>query len=169
MDIGCGNGTLSRDLADAGFEVVGLDPSPSGVACARELVPEGKFYEMGVYDNPSGLPEGCFDVAVSTEVVEHLYIPSSLPKFAHPKLNAGGLLLLSTPYHGYLKNLAIALSGRWDTHHSPNCDGGHVKFWSRRTLTKMLEANGFQVLAFHGAGRLPWLWNSMVLVARKQD
>ena len=168
LDIGSGNGTLCRDLADAGFAVVGLEPSPSGIACARELVPEGVFHEKGVYDDPADLPERDFDMAVSTEVVEHLYLPAALPKFAHAKLKERGLLVLSTPYHGYLKNLAIALANKWDAHHSPRRDGGHIKFWSRRTLTQLLEANGFRVVAFHGVGRLPWLWNSMVLVARKE-
>lgn len=169
LDIGCGNGTLCRNLADAGFAVVGLEPSASGIACARALVPEGVFYGKGVYDDPADVPESEFDVAVSTEVVEHLYLPAFLPRFAHAKLAKGGLLVLSTPYHGYLKNLAIAVTNRWDAHHCPWYDGGHIKFWSRDSLTKMIESNGFRVVAFHGVGRLPWLWNSMVLVARKED
>ncbi len=168
LDIGCGNGTLCRNLADAGFAVVGMEPTSSGVACARERVPEGTFYEKGVYDDPADIPEDSFDMVVSTEVVEHLFKPSALPAFAFAKLNEGGLLVVSTPYHGYLKNLALALVNGWDRHHSPLWTGGHIKFWSRRSLTSLLETNGFRVLAFHGVGRCRWLWNSMVLVACKE-
>ena len=167
LDLGSGNGTLCRALAEAGFAVVGLEPSASGIAAARRAVPEGTFHCGSVYDGPGVVPERDFDVVVSTEVVEHLFRPAALPAFAAAKLKPGGTFVVSTPYHGYLKNLLLALANRWDSHHSPNWDGGHVKFWSRRTLTALLEANGFRVLEFHGAGRIPGLWKSMVLVAQK--
>ena len=167
LDLGCGNGALCRILADAGFKVVGLEPGAGGIDEARRAVPEGMFYDNSVYDGPAALPENDFDVVVSTEVIEHLFRPAALPAFAFAKLRERGLFVVSTPYHGYLKNLVLALANRWDFHHSPGWDGRHVKFWSRRTLTELLESNGFKVLEFHGAGRLPWLWKSMVLVARK--
>lgn len=74
--------------------------------------------------------------------------------------------MISTPYHGYLKNLALSAFNKWDKHHTPLWHGGHIKFWSRRTLTSLIEANGFRVTEFHGVGRAPWLWKSMILVAR---
>jgi len=123
---------------------------------------------MSVYDNPNDIPETGFDMAVSTEVVEHLFRPTALPLFASAKLKEGGLLVVSTPYHGYLKNVAIAFANKWDKHHSPWHDGGHIKFWSRKSLANMLQSNGFNVLAFHGVGRLPLLWKAMILVAQKK-
>jgi len=72
-----------------------------------------------------------------------------------------------TPYHGYLKNLVISLVGGWDRHFQVERDGGHIKFFSKRTLRRMAEAVGFRNLRFQGAGRLPWLWKSMILVAQK--
>ena len=74
---------------------------------------------------------------------------------------------MTTPYHGYLKNLALSLAGKWDHHHTALWHGGHIKFWSRRSLTKLLTAESFLHQQFLGVGRLPWLWNSMVLVMRK--
>ena len=117
--------------------------------------------------DPAQIPGGEFDAVVSTEVIEHLFLPRQLLDLAFARLRPGGFLLVTTPYHGYLKNLALALFNRWDSHWSPQWDGGHVKFWSRRTLTTLLEAQGFRVLEFRGAGRFPWLWKSMVLVAEK--
>lgn len=167
LDIGCGNGTLCRRLADSGYDVVGIEPSASGVANARAIVPEGVFYEMGVYDDPSGVAGKDFDIVVSTEVIEHLYQPAALLEFARAKLKADGLLVLSTPYHGYLKNLLIALFNKWDKHHSPWWHGGHVKFWSRKSLENYLGNNGFRVVGFRGVGRMPFLWKAMIIAARK--
>jgi 2-polyprenyl-6-hydroxyphenyl methylase/3-demethylubiquinone-9 3-methyltransferase len=83
-------------------------------------------------------------------------------------LPADGYLIVSTPYHGYLKNLALSLFGAWDGHHTALWHGGHIKFWSRRSLTTLLAQNGFEVVTFTGVGRLPFLWKCMILVARKR-
>jgi len=86
--------------------------------------------------------------------------------------NMGGLrrkghLVITTPYHGYMKNLLLSLLNEWDSHHSPLWHGGHIKFWSRTTLTKLLQENGFTVVDFSGVGRISYFWKSMVLVAKK--
>ena len=75
----------------------------------------------------------------------------------------GGRFICTTPYHGYLKNLAISLTNKWDDHITPFWDGGHIKFWSRKTLGRLLTEAGFTNLQFRGAGRLPYLWMSMVM------
>jgi 2-polyprenyl-3-methyl-5-hydroxy-6-metoxy-1,4-benzoquinol methylase len=111
--------------------------------------------------------EQVFDAAISTEVVEHLFAPHLLPRFARETLRPAGYLIISTPYHGYVKNLVLSILDKWDFHHGPLWHGGHIKFWSRRTLSLLLEQNGFKMVEFHGVGRLPFLWKSMILVARK--
>ena len=111
--------------------------------------------------------EGHFDAVVSTEVIEHLYSPHLLPRFAWHCLKPGGLLIVSTPYHGYFKNVALALLGKWDHHHTVLKHGGHIKFFSRTTLTNLLVDEGFIPQKFLGVGRLPWFWCSMILVMRK--
>lgn len=167
FDLGCGNGSLCDGLAKHGFRVGGCDPSESGVAFAKERLPGSCIEVLGVYDDPSLLGSKEYDVVVSTEVVEHLFEPRALPRFATRILRPGGSLIISTPYHGYVKNLALALMGKWDFHHTPLWDGGHIKFWSRSTLTQLLESEGFQVTRFIGAGRFPYLWKSMILIAQK--
>ena len=76
--------------------------------------------------------------------------------------------MLTTPHHGYLKNLAISLVNGWDRHADPLWDGGHIKLFSRKTITRLLEEGGFRATRFGGVGRVPRLWKSMVVVAVKQ-
>jgi 2-polyprenyl-3-methyl-5-hydroxy-6-metoxy-1,4-benzoquinol methylase len=168
LDIGCGNGAIDRDMAELCATVVGMDPSESGIEEAKKNCPKGKFYHLDIYDAPEAISENEFDMVVSTEVVEHIFYPRFLPRFASKKLKKGGIFLLSTPYHGYLKNVAIAALGKWDNHHTVLWDGGHIKFWSRATLAKLLEEEGFELIGFHGCGRIPYLWKSMILVGRKK-
>jgi 2-polyprenyl-3-methyl-5-hydroxy-6-metoxy-1,4-benzoquinol methylase len=169
MDAGCGNGALAGWLAKQGYQVTGIDASVSGIDIARRHFPEVRF-DVGTFSSPPPAQDGGtngFDAVCSTEVIEHLYAPHELAAYSYAALKPGGILVISTPYHGYLKNLAIALLGKWDSHHTALWHGGHVKFWSRATLTSLLEQAGFQVTAFHGAGRVPWLWKSMIMVAKK--
>jgi hypothetical protein len=80
-------------------------------------------------------------------------------------LRPGGRFICSTPYHGYLKNLALALCNRWDQHANPLWRGGHIKFWSRKTLSQLLTDVGFVNLRFSGAGRISYLWMTMLMAA----
>jgi len=108
-----------------------------------------------------------FDAVVSTEVIEHLFAPHLLLQFAAGTLKSGGYIVISTPYHGYLKNLALSILDLWDKHHTPLWHGGHIKFWSKKTLSRLLHENGFVVVGFCGTGRIPYLWKSMILIAKK--
>jgi 2-polyprenyl-6-hydroxyphenyl methylase/3-demethylubiquinone-9 3-methyltransferase len=77
------------------------------------------------------------------------------------------MAIISTPYHGYLKNVAVAVAGKWDTHHSPLWEGGHVKFWSRATLRTLFQEAGLREAAFYRVGRLAPFAKSMVCVFAK--
>ncbi|MEC8735304.1 MAG: class I SAM-dependent methyltransferase [Planctomycetota bacterium] len=164
LDMGCGNGVLSGWLQSRGCTVVGVDPSPSGIASARKNYPEVRFEETVITrDLAEDLGEAPFDLVISTEVVEHLYAPRDWAIAAFRALNPGGMLVGTTPYHGYLKNLAVVLSGKFDSHMSPLWDGGHIKFWSPATLEALYAEAGFVDITWRGAGRLPWLYKSMVM------
>ena len=170
LDVGCGNGALAKELHDDGFHVVGVDGDAGGIELARRHF-SGPRYEVATFESdPAGIaatPDGRFDYVVSTEVVEHLYSPQELARFCFEALRPGGRLAMSTPYHGYLKNLALSLTDKWDHHHTVNWHGGHIKFWSAKTLTKLLTDAGFEMTGFVGVGRMPYLWKSMILTARK--
>ena len=163
LDAGCGNGHFARVLCESGFKVHGIDSETSGVEAAAINCPQGSFSTASVYDDLTGLPNAPFDAIVSLEVVEHLYRPKIFMQRAFESIRAGGILVLSTPYHGYAKNLALAAAGKMDWHHTALWEGGHIKFWSKRTLTTLAEREGFIFRSFSGAGRLPFFWKSMVL------
>lgn len=166
VDLGCGNGALLRHFAARGWSRYGVESSASGVAQARAADPGAAYVEADVSGDLTSHPAwGRADLVLSTEVVEHLYAPRAFARNCAGLLRPTGKLVLSTPYHGYLKNLALALTGKLDAHFTALWDHGHIKFWSRRTLGALLTEAGLEVTGFHGAGRAPLLWKSMVLVA----
>ena len=78
----------------------------------------------------------------------------------------GGELIITTPYHGYLKNLTLSILNKWDSHMDPLWLGGHIKLWSKKTLTQALRNAGFEVVNFIGCGRVPYFWKSMMIKAK---
>lgn len=168
LDVGCGNGFACGEFLKRGCKVVGIDLSVEGIDQARRAYPEGRFELLAAdSDILDHLGEEPFDIVISTEVVEHLYAPREWAAGCHAALKPGGTFICTTPYHGYLKNLALSLLGKWDTHANPLWDGGHIKLWSRKTLFALLTEAGFKNLEFRGAGRWPGLWMTMVVKAEK--
>jgi 2-polyprenyl-3-methyl-5-hydroxy-6-metoxy-1,4-benzoquinol methylase len=165
FDIGCGNGAVANHLADR-YTVVGIDASKSGIAQANTAFPELRLEIGSAYDD---LVEryGQFDAVVSLEVVEHLLDPKLFVRQMFDLVRPGGGVIISTPYHGYLKNLVLALTGKMDEHFTALWDGGHIKFWSVKTLTTLLKEAGFVCIEFRFVGRFPALAKSMIAIARR--
>ncbi|HEY3488859.1 MAG TPA: methyltransferase domain-containing protein [Candidatus Deferrimicrobiaceae bacterium] len=166
FELGCGNGSVADALSKEGYEMTGIDPSTEGIAHANRVYPWLKLATGSAYDDLAG-QYGTFPAVVSLEVVEHLYYPRKFAAALHDLLEPGGVAIVSTPYHGYWKNLAMALSGKMDTHFTALWDFGHIKFWSKETLGTLLREARFGEVAFRSVGRIPAFAKSMVAVARK--
>lgn len=167
LDLGCGNGYLANYLLSEGYNVYGTDASAEGIAIAKNTNPDRFFIQdLSTGKLPDELQRLQFDTIISTEVIEHLYNPTAFIEFCKTCLAAGGEIIISTPYHGYLKNLLLSLFNKWDTHANPMWLGGHIKLWSANTLSRLLTDAGFEVVTFKGCGRIPYLWKSMLIKAR---
>lgn len=172
LDAGCGGGDFSIGLHEAGYKVHGLDLSPTGIAHAKTLE-VGEFHEGSLYESLTA-PFGreSFDGIVNIEVIEHLYRPAVFASRAFEALVPGGTLVVSTPYWGYLKNIVLAVTGRTDRALTALWEGGHIKHFSRETLTRLMETAGFTVVGFEGRSEglrqhVPYIWSGMVMAFRK--
>lgn len=166
FELGCGNGSVAQALAQRGWEVTGVDPSSEGIAQANVQWPALKLSEGSAYEDLAAR-FGRFPVVTSLEVVEHVYAPRRYAATLFSLLEAGGTAIVSTPYHGYWKNLAMAVTGKIDAHFTALWDHGHIKFWSVKTLGELLREAGFTDIRFERVERVPVLAKSMVVVARK--
>lgn len=166
FEIGCGNGATARDLSSIGYDVTGIDPSVSGISVANEAFPELSLAVGSAYDDLSAT-YGQFPCVLSLEVIEHCYYPRKYMQTISELLEDGGVGIISTPYHGYWKNLAMALMGKMDFHFTALWDGGHIKFFSIRTMSQLLEEFGFKNIRFVRVGRIPILAKSMVVTFEK--
>ena len=167
FELGTGDGSVAYELTRCGWDVTGVDPSAEGIEQAQIAHPELKLTRGSAYDDLA-TEYGQFPVVLSLEVVEHVYAPRQYVRTVFDLLATGGTAIISTPFHGYWKNLALALTGSMDDHFTALWDHGHIKFWSKRTLSMLLEEAGFVSVRFELAGRIRPLAKSMIAIARKQ-
>jgi 2-polyprenyl-3-methyl-5-hydroxy-6-metoxy-1,4-benzoquinol methylase len=153
LDVGCGEGRFTAELARRGFAVVGVDVAeePLRRAHAREPALELRIVPA---EGRWPLADASFDLVWAGETIEHVADTVGWLSELRRVLRAGGQLLLSTPAHGRLRMLALALSGTaFERHFDPRAD--HLRFYSRRTLTRLLADLGFGEIEVRGAGGIP--------------
>ncbi|MGH6615993.1 class I SAM-dependent methyltransferase [Sphingomonas sp.] len=167
FELGCGAGSTAAKLAALGYEVTGIDPAASGIAIAQSNAP-GCRLEQGSSEEKLAERFGTYDSVVSLEVAEHVFSPKRYAEAIGELLEPGGIAIISTPYHGYFKNLVLAATGKMESHFTALWEGGHIKFWSRITLGTLFARAGFEEIRFDRVGRIPALAKSMVVTYRKK-
>jgi SAM-dependent methyltransferase len=167
FELGCGNGATARLVAERGHEVVAVDPSESGIAIASATASDRVTFAVASTSDDLGGRFGQFPVVISLEVIEHCVSPREFMRAFTSVLAPGGIGIISTPYHGYLKNLCLAVSGRFDHHFDPLWEAGHLRFFTIAKLRELFAEFGFEDPEFHRAGRIPVIAKSVMAVVRR--
>jgi 2-polyprenyl-3-methyl-5-hydroxy-6-metoxy-1,4-benzoquinol methylase len=163
LDVGCGEGAFTAELARTGVDAVGVDVAEEPLRRARALHPDLDLRLLDA-NGDWDLPDASFDAVWAGETIEHVLDTAVWLSEVRRVLRSGGRLLLSTPAHPPTRMLALALSRRaFAAHFDPR--GDHVRFYSRATLTGLVEDFGFrEVDVVHAAG-LPGARRLMLLYA----
>jgi 2-polyprenyl-3-methyl-5-hydroxy-6-metoxy-1,4-benzoquinol methylase len=165
LDVGCGEGQLTAELVSSGMTVVGVDVAAEPLRRARASHP-GLDLRIVPADGRWPLQDASFDVAWAGDTIEHVIDTASWLSEVRRVLRPGGTLLLSTPDHGRLAMLGLALSRRaFDAHFDPRAD--HLRFYSSRTLARLLADFGFHDIEVRGAGGLPGARRLLLAAARR--
>jgi 2-polyprenyl-6-hydroxyphenyl methylase/3-demethylubiquinone-9 3-methyltransferase len=167
LDLGCGNGAFTARMGEDGYNVLGTEYSESGIEIAKKNHPGISFVHYDVSDPLPSQFVGKYDAVTSIEVIEHLLLPRRLVEHGLLALKPGGVLILTTPFHGYLKNLALAVTNKFDDHWHPLRDFGHVKFFSKATLTQLMGECGASDVKIVNVGRIPAFAKSMIACGTK--
>ncbi|GGY05612.1 bifunctional 2-polyprenyl-6-hydroxyphenol methylase/3-demethylubiquinol 3-O-methyltransferase UbiG [Streptomyces hiroshimensis] len=154
VDLGCGGGLVSEDLAARGYAVTGIDLSPGSVEAARRHAAAGGVtvtYRVGSAYG-TGLPGGCAEAVVASDVLEHFHdLPAALAEISR-LLVPGGVLLFDTvnrTVRSYL--LLILLAEKLLGIIRPGTHDWRM-FIRPAELRALLAAHGMRPGAFHGLG-----------------
>ena len=166
LDIGCGNGYLTKSISNKFTRTIGIDLSKEGINQAKKYSNDSlNFINIDMEDL---ITKGSkFDFISSFEVIEHQYLPDLFLNNISQLLKDDGHLILSTPYHGYIKNLLISLLNKHDSHFNPLWRHGHIKFFSIKTFNKILKDCGFKIIKYKFSGRVFPLSSSMIFLCKK--
>ena len=145
-------------------ETHGYDVSESGINLAKKRNNLNVKYFL-TDKNLSNIEKNYYDIVTLLEVIEHVYDPHEFLVNIKSKMKKKGKIIISTPFHGYFKNLAIALTNKFDHHFNPLWLHGHIKFFSKRTIIQILEDNGFKINTIYYSGRFYPLSKSMIIEA----
>lgn len=140
LDLGCGTGMpTARQMADAGFEVVGVDLSDGMVKLARQYVPGAIFHQLDIADLRPGGPVdlGRFDAVAaffSLLMLPRAEIPFAL-RTVHELLVPGGLFIMSM-VEADVDDFSIPFLGNTI----------RVSGYLREDLHKVMEEGGFEII-----------------------
>jgi ubiquinone/menaquinone biosynthesis C-methylase UbiE len=150
LDLGCGAGSFTAVLAEAGATAVGVDIAEAALRRARERHPSLDF-RLAPIDGPLPLVDNSFHLVWASEVIEHVADTARWLSEVRRVLVPRGRFLLTTPSHG---RLPIAIGGL-ERFAEPL--GDHLHLYTRRSLQRVLGDFGFAEIDIRGVGGLPML------------
>jgi SAM-dependent methyltransferase len=163
LDLGCGAGRFLAALQRSGAEPVGVELAEAAAERARANT--GADVRLVEPDGSLPVGHGEIDLVWCSEVLEHIpdvaYTLAEVRRVLRPE----GRLLATVPFHGRIQAAAIGLT-RFDEHFDPL--GQHVRFFTRRSLARALDAAGFESVSVTPAGGLPPLRRLLVARASRQ-
>lgn len=101
LDVGCGAGYGSAELANSAISVTGIDISADAIAYATEHYVRPNLIYQQARAAQLPFPDASFDLVVAFEVIEHLTDWERLIAEARRVLSPGGQFVVSTPNKAY--------------------------------------------------------------------
>lgn len=139
LEVGCGDGSFTKELARYSPNITAIDISESQIAeNARRF--NGITFRQHDVAEQFPFEDNSFGVIWCSEVLEHLFDPAFALREMRRILKPGGKLLVTVPYHGYFKNVLIALF-KFDEHYTPS--NPHIRFYTKNTLGRIARQAGF--------------------------
>jgi 2-polyprenyl-3-methyl-5-hydroxy-6-metoxy-1,4-benzoquinol methylase len=146
IDIGCGEGFVSQRLAAEGNQVVGVD-----VLERPKHLDSMKAYcrcdlSRGLDPDLEPLVSAHADRILLLDVLEHLADPVPVLQACRKLLAPQGVAIVTLPN---VANITVRLSlavGRFEYADRGILDRTHLRFYTRKSARRLLEANGFEVI-----------------------
>lgn len=142
LDIGCGTGRLTAQIAATGAEVVGVDASRTMVQQAREKYPALRFEVMDAREIAFTEP---FDAVLSNATLHWIKEPSRVVAGIANALGPGGRFVAEFGGKGNVKNLSEAVERAWRKVGLPGSAPNPWYYPGIAEYSSLLEQHGLEV------------------------
>ncbi len=157
LDVGCAGGDFGLQLKnERKAEVWGIEPMESPAQKAEKRLDKvliGKCEEKILE-----VPDHYFDAIFFNDVLEHLENPYQLLNIVKNKLSPEGIVISSIPNMRYYKALTELLFKKdWKYKKSGVQDFTHLRFFTGKSIKRMYQEQGYEVLLHKGINASPSL------------
>jgi trans-aconitate methyltransferase len=140
LDLGCGDGFLTRRIAESGATIVGVDSSPQMVAVAREHGADARVA------SGESLPfDQEFDAVFSNAALHWMNDHDAVLRGVYRALKPGGRFVAECGGHGNIAAIRVALLAVLGTHGIPAERIENNRFFAPAEYRARLENQGFRV------------------------
>jgi 2-polyprenyl-3-methyl-5-hydroxy-6-metoxy-1,4-benzoquinol methylase len=171
LDVGCGNGIISRGLGRKGFNVLGIDVSEKAIEKAKSLndLPNVNFQVVSA--EQLAVSSEKYHAVVCSEVLEHLNEPHKLLNVLYQSLKSDGVLIVTVPNGKGPREVfvtkpvqSIRRRNNWvwkfvqggkklfgyggTTVQSSADDLTHIQFFTKKSLEQLADTTSFKIVRF---------------------
>jgi len=148
LDLGCSSGLLAERLRAMGHQVTGVDVAELPGVAERTSA----FLKA---DLNQGIPPEAgtgFDVVLAADVIEHVVDPTELIKQVRSVVSPEGTAIFCVPNVAHWYPRLRSMLGRFDYDQRGILDATHLRFFTRRSISRLVERNGFTIRRIEPVG-----------------
>ena len=143
LELGPGPGAMTRVLLERGHEVTVIENDPEALEALAGLGCTVLVSDLNCADSLRALAGKYFDTILACDVLEHLLAPDQLLRGLCELVSPEGRLVVSVPNVAYAGVLAGLRCGLFDYADKGILDRTHTRFFTRRSLDRMLMCEGW--------------------------
>jgi glycosyltransferase involved in cell wall biosynthesis/SAM-dependent methyltransferase len=148
LDIGCSTGALGRYLSEQRECIVdGLDRNAAALTLAKPYYRTAMLADLNNTTLEALIGQETYDYIVCADVIEHLLDPDALIDQMKGHLTPRGQILFSVPNVTYIGVILELMFGQFNYRDDGILDRTHLHFFTRSSLTQLLEHHGLRVVA----------------------
>lgn len=167
LELGPGPGAMTRVLLNRGHQVTVVENDPDAVQALQTFGLEVVVGDLDGSDWLGAIAGRQFDAVLVCDVLEHLRKPEEVLQRLGEFVAPMGQLVISVPNIAYAGVVAAMRNGIFDYSDRGQLDRTHVRFFTRRSLEKMLLDCGWSPRTWE-ANRVPiersefaWHWSTL--------